>query len=691
MGQIHANHTRKSVQTQQVNTAGATASAPIWTEQPAGWQYEADPIYETAAALYAVGLNVFPIPRQRRADGRKPGYKGWTRFRATRVDAAKLPELFDHDQNIALLPGHTSRNLTALDCETPATFWRYYKALSDAGLTFWAWISGGTKGGGGIVFLSADGTIADRDGEAIRQKHPDAGDLEVWGTGRQYVVIPPSMHPATGALYAWVESHAPEDVTLKPIGIAQLIAVCPALTLISRTARGGEKHPFFTRATVEFLTGGAETFRHNAARNALADVYGCFCHGDFSEAVYEYWSDLWRRRAALCDDPANPDRFTIEEINRIERWVTSEPRQPARLYRADLPAADDDWTKAAAFAEQHHWTGKTGATDRAVFMACCHRAQVASRNHAWRASVREIAVIAGVCAETAIKALRRLVADGLIRYVCEDHSSRASVYAFTPAALLPQSSTLFPREDSVLLCVSRNTAERSALGKNGDLVWRRLAAHDRPLTAQKIADLCNLTLRQARYELGKLQKVRAIDAHGRPYGPGLVVKVGRLEYLALVPDDDWIREVVTDPAGVTNKRADRQAFYAAQRAHRATKAYLEAMDAGQLETPARAAPLPDKIGVKVCKFPDAPPAVQTAPEARQQAQETAPVAEPDRIPAHPDTNSAAPALPMFQAAGIGQYALEDNPAALRKRKRRSSPGGPILTNDLNAKAAAYGD
>ena len=74
--------------------------------------------------------------------------------------------------------------------------------------------------------------------------------------------------------------------------------------------------------------------------------------------------------------------------------------------------------------------GPTGETDKRVFFALCHRAHLDGRKE-FRASIREVAEIAGVTKNTAHRSLKRLIQAGLISLAGRDSGSGANLYKFS--------------------------------------------------------------------------------------------------------------------------------------------------------------------------------------------------------------------------------------------------------------------
>lgn len=544
-------------------------------------------LFTTACHLYDQGLNVIPVKRERNTTGNKPGFKGWQAFKTTRLDRAFL-NLFNNKVNLAVITGHTSGHLLVADCEDAPTLHRSQKRARDAGLTFWAAQSGGRKGGGCLLMRCHEGSIADIPLAKMRRDHAQAGDLELWGNGTRFVVLPPSIHPVTGAFYEWLPQHNPQGCALQPNPFAQIQAAFPMARLASRSGSKGTQ--LLTQSTRQFLRDGAQPGERNIRLfSAACDIYGCELNGD------RLWDRL-EHIARQCDRPDDP--FTWGEIQATIGSARGEHRDPGRTqHSVSTHVRSELWQVAMHFAHQHQWIGRTGMTDRAVFLACCQRAHDASRNGVFRASTREIAERANCRPNTASKALKRLITANLLAPAGTDRISGANLYQFgativafsnaapggallrpsanaVPAFVLytdtatggraRETDTLSPLEVSVSLAQSQNTTSYRALGRTADLVWRTALHLDRYLTVKQTAARCHISYNQAWRAWKKLLE----------YGAGnLAVKTTDGLYLALDPGEEWIADQVLAPVGAVNRIARRKAEHRQARAIRASKRY----------------------------------------------------------------------------------------------------------------------
>lgn len=526
------------------------------------WYYNESSTASTARILYADGLNVIPTKR-----ASKYGFKGWAGFRTTRLHPDYLT-LFDNPVNLAVLTGHTSNNLVAFDCETEAELDRYLGRASRLGLQFWAVKSGGAKGGGVLLMRCSDGCIANIPLAAMRTDFPNAGEVEVWGNGTQYVLVPPSVHGDTGALYEWIAGHAPQDMNhaLPAHSLRELHGVLPMLQIASRRGTQNKTVNWLHPQTLEFLREGAQIGERNARLfRAACDIYGSELEADPIDhnVLWDQLVEAARSCDATVDDP-----FSDREIFSTIRSAKRQHRVPARMSNTDGPQR---WEKALAYTESREWTGRTGATDRAVFMACCQRLRYGGSGDTFRASCREIAELANCNRNTADKALKRLIDQGLLKYAGQDWTSRANLYRLGKQVYETQVTdigTLSPLEDSVLSSATQNINYYRALGRVAALVWQKALQHGRCLTRQETADLCGISARQAGRAWKKLLS----------YGYGnLALRTTNYLYEALDPGEDWITENVLAPVGAIDIDVRRKQQHADERAKRASAYYAQQM------------------------------------------------------------------------------------------------------------------
>jgi hypothetical protein len=222
--------------------------------------------------------------------------------------------------------------------------------------------------------------------------------LQVIGN-RKYVVAPPSVHP-TGLIYSWVnrEGEMPSLVTLESLDFI------PDLTLVSSKWR--KLPPVAHRVLVE---GELSSYASNSEAE-LAAAMSLVKAGYTEDEIVALFEHHQPPHYANKRDPS--------------RWFERHLLPKAFEYADANPMSDDikDW------AEYRAWPGRTGETDKRVFLALCHRANLDGRK-CFRASIREVAEIANISKTTALHSIQRLIEDGLISHTGIDEKSRANLYS----------------------------------------------------------------------------------------------------------------------------------------------------------------------------------------------------------------------------------------------------------------------
>lgn len=110
----------------------------------------------------------------------------------------------------------------------------------------------------------------------------------------------------------------------------------------------------------------------------------------------------------------SPPHYEKVGDRRFGQYVLNSAR--AYVERADQVTARSGIAHSSSYvqwAQSQPWPGRTGATDRAVFLALCERMRM-ERGMPFRASIREVAELAGVNKETAMNAIKRLLAQGIV-------------------------------------------------------------------------------------------------------------------------------------------------------------------------------------------------------------------------------------------------------------------------------------
>ena len=400
-------------------------------------------IITEAQSLYDLGLNVLPV-----IHGCKKPYGEHGFLTTTRLYRPWLPALFA-DSNLAVVTGRLSGNLVILDCDSLETFAQIGNALATRDIQPW------TRNGvdGGQYWLScAEGELA----------NTKIGELDVLGNGT-YTLAPPSLHP-DGINYCWLKRISP----LPPVvSLAQLDFLQLRMASI--------QHPSQEQSHILPLVADRVLIQQ--------DISG---YASNSEAEYAACMSL------LAAGRSDPDILGLFEVfspphyekvgnRRFGQYVLNSAR--AYIERADQVTARSGITHSSSYvqwAQCQPWPGRTGATDRAVFLALCERMKM-ERGMPFRASIREVAELAGVNKETAMKALRRLTELGFVRHSHSLHKghSGASHYRLVLPTEVITTRTVGVTYTPVGVNVrSSNTGHdvwhSRALGKSAQSCWAAL-------------------------------------------------------------------------------------------------------------------------------------------------------------------------------------------------------------------------
>ena len=350
-------------------------------------------IVREAERLFDAGLNVFPVVK-----GGKEPYGPHGILTTTRLHRPSLAGLVT-DSNLAVMTGRLSGGLFVLDCDSWETFQRVGEQLAARGIR--TWIRSGTDGGQ-YWLLCAEGEV----------RNAKIGALDILGN-RKYTVALPSIHPE-GMVYEWVERDGPNPPL---VSLAQLDFLPLQLESVSRR-RTCEKPnvlpPVANRVLVERNTTGYSS-------NSEAEYAAC------ASLVSAGFEDGWILRVF---EQFGPPHYTRVGDRNFKRYVLDSARawvsDPAR---ADSARSGDSHSSVfITWAESRAWPGRTGNTDRAVYLALCQRLRM-DGGMPFRGSAREVGELAGVNKETACNALVRLVTAGLVQPEGQNRQAGASLYS----------------------------------------------------------------------------------------------------------------------------------------------------------------------------------------------------------------------------------------------------------------------
>jgi len=308
--------------------------------------------------------------------------------RATLPAEHHLSRLFNgHPQNIAGVMGPPSLGAFALDCDTPTAFTDTGHRLVGLGIetrTIRRPMNGSDHDGGGTYLFRAPTAV----------RTAGRGDLEVRGKGA-YILLPSSLHPSGGVYY----DNAVTIFELPDLRALDWLELEPA-----------PDTPNLPKSALVLLAGDQEAIARYASRSEAEHAICCALANagfTFHQALnlFTSWTGPGKFREMNDKDRDAARRYLSLTWHNAESFVTSHPSEHKTLAQ-DL----------VTWALSRPWPGRTGSTDRAVYLAHLEIVQrCASQPHG--ASVRELGELAGVHWQTAARANHRLVNASLLELV----------------------------------------------------------------------------------------------------------------------------------------------------------------------------------------------------------------------------------------------------------------------------------
>ena len=480
---------------------------------------------ETAINLYSLNLNVFPVPYA------KKGGWPWRKLQYVRLNPEDLVTLFRSRCNVAVMTGRTSANLIVIDCETKQNFEYHLDKLATAHIPIWAVKTGSARGGGHLYLRSKQGEV----------KGYKTSEFEVRGN-RCYVLAPPSVHP-DGGMYDFYQR---DSVEPPEVDINQLTWL--SLEVARNSSKQVQPNSFAELAmeTRNFIFSGAtEGDRNNRLFAAACDLHG---NGYGKQTAIELLAGV-ASRCGLQD----------QEIYTTINSAYNQPRTPAKPKHKQK--AIPHHTKAQSWAENHPWPGRTGQTDKIVFLACCLRAITANDQGVFRASSREIAEVAHITRKTASRSLKRLLVQGCLISCGNDKFSKANLYKLGKKTLQSpiKNSRVYPTISlpdyglvSGVKSGKSDLLEHKALGKVAGQLYVKMLKLDQPARAQELAKLANFSRKQVYRALERLRKFKLVEK----------VSGG---FVAIAHTADSLVEMVTKPTGTFGKGEERKLAHQRER------------------------------------------------------------------------------------------------------------------------------
>ena len=289
---------------------------------------------------------------------------------------------FQYDLNIGVVCGAASRNLAIIDAESKSSFLDQLGRCDKAGFAN-TWVDETFRGGHIYLFLPV----------TVKPRSFKREGYEVRAQG-QFVLMPPSIHPS-GASYKFI-NRPPSIITVPSLDALDWLGLQPAPKKeIPRKAR--------------YLLRGDTQDRYESrseAEQAITTVLfnAGFCFGEILAMFRSYPAAGKFREIETTKGAMAATSWLRTCFEKAKNWCATD--SPARKLARTIQA----------HAEVSPWPGRTGSTDRAVFLAHLNLAHRGGLD-VYHASSRDLAEIAGCGRLTASKASRRLREAGRLELV----------------------------------------------------------------------------------------------------------------------------------------------------------------------------------------------------------------------------------------------------------------------------------
>lgn len=197
-------------------------------------------------------------------------------------------------------------------------------------------------------------------------------------------------------------------------------------------------------------------------------------------------------------------------------------------------------------------------TARNVFLACCERARREHGSKVFRASIRELAELAGVESITAYRALQCFIAAGYLKR-CGHSDVQAGLYAFEKKVLRSDVRVTDGQNNGTFCTIPNDAFARGALGSSGERIWQLILKEK--LRVAEIARRLKLSHSTVSRVLKKMTRF------------GLAQKVGRL-WQGNVVDEKFLKKVAKE-CGTAGKAERRKAKHEIERSRFVTALILQ--------------------------------------------------------------------------------------------------------------------
>ena len=310
-----------------------------------------------------------------------------------------------------------------------------------------------------------------------------AGEFR-YGAGA-YVVAPPSVVQG-GAQYTLISG----DFSIRP-----RISSEDIVPLLGNGTAPLPHQPQLPRGARELMCGrGIERFpsRSEAEESIIASLINSGFNFSTILGLFDRYPCAGKYKELRNASPAKAQRWLLHSYAKAAEWARtheSEERMAAEI--------------ALEWARSGRWNSRTGAVDRAVYIA---HARIAHRSGRlkYAASCRDLAELSGVAFGTAMRATHRLHDAGLLIIKQEAVADLANVYQLA----IVGNRTHSPNPPCVRGCASlcsHDAFRRAGLGKAAAQIWQMLG--DSPGTAMQLASRTGRNPQTVRESLRRMSKL----------------------------------------------------------------------------------------------------------------------------------------------------------------------------------------
>jgi predicted transcriptional regulator len=392
------------------------------------------------------------------------------------------------------MTGRCSGNLFVLDCDSLGAYEQIKGELDKREID--AWERSSMRGG--QFWMRCD------QGEVANYGH--VPDVDILGNCK-YTVAPPSIHP-NGLVYEWRKREGPRPPL---VSLGRLDFLSLQLESVNCPYSREKSHALPPVANRVLVEKNIKDYQCNSSAEGAACCSMVRAGFDDARILQEF-------------ENSNPPHYQTQGVDNFKRHNLATARALVNECSQGSSSVQSDTHSSAciAWAGTRPWPGRTGGTDRVVFLALCERFRMDGETP-FRASVREVSELAGVNKGTVVDSLNRMATAGLITKEGENWRTGASQYSISLPNPQDDSSPIDEKQANVNRTVSlayspvANTVRFTfafadhdawhahALGKAALACWETL--HSQPgLTIKEIIQTTGKTRPTVKRVLSNLQR-----------------------------------------------------------------------------------------------------------------------------------------------------------------------------------------